>query len=270
MTEAKTAEWADAHCHLADSRLEADLESVLQRSRGAGVGVWVQGGICPEDWQKQRKLRRRLGAGVVTAFGLHPWWVCGASAAELACAGSELEDSLGEAGALGELGLDFSPRFSAYNARQTEIFERQLVLGKAASIPLVLHIVRAHPEALALLRRHGPFPQGGIVHAFTGSADTGRAYLDLGFALSVGGAVTREGFAKLKKGLPQWPGDRLLVETDCPDQVARLPGLAPDAWSEPAHLPAIAEAIGRLRGEDARSVLDRSRDNLRRLLGMTE
>ncbi len=269
-TDNRAGNWIDAHCHLADPRLRAELPAVRERSLAAGVTAWVQGGVCPDDWQRQRELRAAWGDGVYPVFGVHPWWVGGAGDAAVTTALRALESALDGASALGELGLDASPRFAAHRESQLRAFETQLGIGRAAGIPLVLHVVRAHAEALALLRRHGPFRRGGIVHAFSGSAEIGQEYLDLGFALSVGGVVTRPGYTALKKGLPQWPGDRLLVETDCPDQVARLPGLAPDAWSEPAHLPAIAEAIGRLRGEDARSVLDRSRDNLRRLLGMTE
>jgi TatD DNase family protein len=131
-------------------------------------------------------------------------------------------------------------------------------------------VVHAHPQALVLLKRHAPYPRGGIVHAFGGSAAVAAEYHALGFLLSIGGSVTREGFQKLKKAVISLPLEKLAVETDSPDQTPRLPGVAPEELNQPANLIGIAEAIGRLRNESAERILSASAENLRKLLGIAK
>jgi TatD DNase family protein len=257
----------DAHCHLADPRLAEGLDRRLEEARHVGIAGWVQGGVDPEDWKRQRALRARLGPSIVLAFGLHPWWVAKHTEAELDRGLLLLEAELTQASALGELGLDLFPRHCPPETLplQKKAFERQLALAKDTGKPLVLHIVKAHGPALEILKAYGPFPAGGLIHAFGGSAEVAKGYLALGFHLSLGGSVTREGFQNLKKAVGSLPLDRLLLETDAPDQTPDLPGLSREALNEPRFLLGIAEAVARLRGLEKEELLDRSTENLKRL-----
>jgi TatD DNase family protein len=91
----------------------------------------------------------------------------------------------------------------------------------------------------------------------------------MGFTISVGGAVTGvEGYETLKRAVKTIPGERLVVESDCPDfKPGSYPGLG-EGLNDPGCLPIIAEALEKLREEPARMVLDRSRENLMRLFGL--
>ena len=50
-------------------------DTQLSEARAVGIGAWVQGGMEPEDWDRQVALKEKLGPSVVLTFGLHPWWV---------------------------------------------------------------------------------------------------------------------------------------------------------------------------------------------------
>lgn len=247
-------EWIDGHCHLTDPGLDPKRDQQLETARALGITAWVQGGIEPEDWDRQVALKAKLGASLILTFGLHPWWVARHTPDEVAAALVTLKNRLGEAAGLGELGLDTAPRHCLPGTLplQIEAFERQLELAKAADKPLVLHIVRAHGEALAILKRLGPFPAGGLVHRFSGSAEMAREYAQLGLYLSIGGDVLSEGFQNLKKAVGSVPSDRLILETDAPDK-------------EPKALVAIAEAVARIREEAPEALLDRSTEHIKRL-----
>src|SRR3954471_10138132 len=139
--------WIDGHCHLSDPRLEDRLERVIADSRKAGVEAWVQGGVSPEDWDRQLNLRDRLGSGqVLISFGLHPWWVTRASGEELKDGMAALRSRLAGADAAGEMGLDFSEknRGSEKADIQADAFRGQLQLAQQAKKPLILHVVKAH------------------------------------------------------------------------------------------------------------------------------
>jgi TatD DNase family protein len=311
--------WIDAHCHLADPRLDGRREEVLERALRAGVDGFVFSGVDPEDWARQRQIaaawhpRARFALG----GGLHPWFVARSSADVLERAWAELQawvEAEGGAGphSIGETGLDWSPRCAPESREaQAHWFRAHIRLARQARLPLVLHVVRAHPEALRLLGEEvsqgGPLLQGGLVHAFYVSSRQSseidriiRGYLDLGFCLSLGGAMSPapdrqgKGFEKFKQAVLKIPGERLLVESDAPDQkphgftgdflgVQSGQGLSPglDKWpgqglgehlgkylgddNEPSVLPFLAEILGSWRGESARTVLDRSALQIRKL-----
>ncbi len=233
---------------------------MLERSRKAGVTGWIQGGVDPADWQRQRALAARV-PGVHPTFGLHPWWVAGADDGAVDRALEELAGALGDAIALGELGLDKHPKRVGSLARQARAFEAQLALAKQGRRPLVLHVVRAHDEVLSSLEAAGPFPSGGLVHSFSGRAAEGLRYIELGFHLSLsGGRVAME--ARTPE-LCRLPVERILVETDAPDQ---LPiGWTP-ALNEPQNLPKIADALAPAWGMTGAALLDGSRQRLEALL----
>ena len=126
--------------------------------------------------------------------------------------------------------------------------------------PLVLHVVRAHDAVLDELERRGPFPRGGIVHAFTGRARDARRYTELGFHLSLGGALAAR--PERARELAEIGLEHVVIETDAPDQ-------APRAWqvehNEPAFLLRIAEALAPIWGISAVELLDRAHNSLEAL-----
>ena len=186
---------------------------------------------------------------------MHPWFVAahfesGREIVEVAL--EQLPRYLKRAVGLGELGLDHGSRTDpASHPWQEELFVRQLEIARAhGPLPLVLHIVKAHGPALAILRRFGPFPRGGLVHSFSVSGEVARAYLELGFTLSIGGALCRRrGFETLKRAASVLPLDRVVLESDCPDQLpdgfaAKYPGL-----NDPRAVFRVAQALCQLRPE---------------------
>ena len=254
--------FVDAHCHLADPRFDPIRDAVLERARAAEIGYFVQGGVGPEDWARQMRM---ASANWFLAFGLHPWFVADHDDAACEAALASLRDLLPRAVALGELGLDRGPRCDpASLPRQRHFFERQLVLARELDKPLVLHVVRAHGEVIAMLRRLGGTWRG-LVHAFTGSLEIARDYLDLGLYLSIGGALTRPGYKKLKNAVSDIPLDRLVVESDAPD-------MAPHGFdrglNEPCGLWPVAEALGERTNREAREVLRQSAVNLDRIFAL--
>jgi TatD DNase family protein len=206
---------------------------------------------------------------VILTFGLHPAWLSQEeNTNEIDQALQQLEKMGNQAHALGEMGLDY--KICSENASLKDIqkraFEEQLKIAKKLGKPTVFHIVRAHPDALKLLEKWAPFEHGGIVHSFSGSWEVAQNYLRLGFALSVSGVITRDGYEKLKRAIVKIPLDRLLVETDCPDQLPVLQGVSSDQLNEPAFLIEVARKIGQLRGLEWEDVLKQNTINLKKIL----
>lgn len=261
-----TSGWIDAHCHLSDPRLTPSFDQVMERARAAGVTGFIQGGVDPADWERQKELKSQLGEGFLTSFGLHPWRVAKYTRAEIESGLRKLETEVIAADALGETGLDKARERGEAEPfeKQTYAFQRQVKLAREIGKPLILHVVQAHEEAIRVLRLCGEFKAGGMIHSFSGSYPTARQYVDLGFLISICGSVTQEGRHETKAALRRLPKDCIVIETDAPDQTPHLPS-AKGKLNEPANLIGIADAVAKIRGETLEEVLRQSNENLKRV-----
>lgn len=273
MLDSTLSNWIDAHCHLADPRYsDEDLENVLVRSKAANVSKWIQGGVSPSDWKRQKVIRALYGPSIVTSFGLHPWWVSKQqSKKEIEVALDHLASNIYDAQAIGELGLDFSDHFLDASSleRQYLAFEAQLEIAKCSKKPIVIHAVRAHEQIITLLKNKGPFSSGGIVHSFSADLKTAKEYLDLNLLISIGGSITRRGYRSVKEALNYIPLEKIVIETDSPDQTPFLPDVLSNELNEPKNLIGIAKVIAGLLHLDPGKILYSSTMNLKQIFGIS-
>lgn len=257
--------YVDAHSHWADPRFSQNEESLRQKLNAClakNIDFFLQGGIGPDDWARQLELKKKYPAYFGLGFGLHPYFVSDHSAEDCEIALDQLTLLLPQAMALGEAGLDFRPHImKEAEGLQIEIFENQIELAKAFQKPMILHIVQAHEKAIQIFDIWGAPQQAGLVHAFNGSYETAKKYIDKGFLISVGGAVTFEKNHKLQDCIKKLPLEYLLLESDSPDQ-------APLGWTGPNESLSIynvAERIGLIRNISVFDVLEINTSNFKRL-----
>jgi TatD DNase family protein len=124
--------------------------------------------------------------------------------------------------------------------RQVAVLRGHLRLAGRLGLPVILHCLRAHEPLLDLLAEE-PLPAGGVLHSYSGSAEQVRAYARLGLCFSFAGSVTYERARRPLEAARAVPRDRLLLETDAPDQTPR----PHRGRNEPALLPEIAGAVAR-------------------------
>ena len=249
----------DTHCHLDVSEFDADRDAVLARARAAGVVAQVVPGIHRAGWPSLLELCRSE-PDLYPALGLHPVYLEQHAHTDLDALATAV--SAEHPVAIGEIGLDWFVD-GLDRARQQTLFERQLAIARDADLPVILHVRRAHDAALATLRRVGV--QGGIAHAFSGSLEQARQYLDLGFRLGFGGMLTFERSTKLRRLARELPLDAIVLETDAPDlTVASHRG----ERNSPEYLPECLAALAEVRGEDPTGIAARTTANARAVLGL--
>lgn len=258
------ASWIDSHSHLADSRwTQEELAVAMALAKEQGLSFFMQGGVSPEDWERQQILAQNYPGRIGLCFGLHPYFVAANEEEVCEQALDQLARALPKAMALGETGLDFRPYIMKDSReRQLDVFEAQLALAAVAAKPVVLHLVQAHKEALAMFDTYGLPKQGGMVHSFNGSASQAQDFLRRGLYLSVGGPACRPDNIKLHQALREIPLEKLLIESDSPDQP---PPEYKDQKNPPHSILRVAEFIGRIRGLSGSEILDISASNFRRL-----
>ncbi len=263
----------DSHSHWSDPRYTPQLvEALLKKSIDLDISEFMLGGVDQVDWHRQVELKKMYPQHFHLCFGLHPYFISKNPSVLCELALDELVKVIDVSTGLGETGLDFRDKIlesgglsiEEATAHQIDFFENQIELAKVYQKPLVMHIVQAHEKALQIFEMWGVPEKKGMVHAFNGSYETAIKYIDLGFMISIGGAVTYDKHLKLQQSAARIPEDFLLIESDCPDQ-------APSNWTglnDSSSLWQIAEKIGTFRGKAAEELLEISTRNFKKLFSL--
>ncbi|MBC7434618.1 MAG: TatD family hydrolase [Bdellovibrionales bacterium] len=250
--------WIDTHCHLDAPEfaggMDTGRDAMRERAREAGVGHCVIPAVEVGNFDAVRSLAHRFGDSY--ALGIHPL-----------CTGRATEDDLTRLDAaltqhrddprlvaVGEIGLDYFVE-GLDAAHQEHLYREQLKLARKHGLPVILHVRRSADKLLKELRR---IDVQGIGHAFNGSDQQARAFVDLGFKLGFGGTVTYERSLQIRRLAQSLPLKSLVLETDSPDipphwlykTAAERDAGAPQALNSPAELPRIAHVLAQLRGID--------------------
>jgi TatD DNase family protein len=255
----------DSHCHLDASEYDADRADVIARAKAAGVRGILVPGYEPAEWSELRALCASdpmLCCGV----GLHPWYVHEVEPAARDGALAQLGAHVEQAGAvaIGECGLDAqkAKHGGAPMELQEQVLEAHLRVAGELSLPVILHCVGAHERMLTLLSKSGKLPAGGVMHSYSGSKELVPKYLALGLSFSFAGIVTHANARRPREALKSVPLERLLVESDGPDQAAR--GVMPRR-SEPAHVELVLRAAAQIRDQPLEILAESTEQNARRL-----
>ena len=267
--------WIDTHCHLDAAEFDADRDAVRQRARDAGVAMCVIPAVERGNWAKVREVAHRYGD--VYALGIHPLYVPQAQDDDLQALDELLNASKDDPRlvAVGEIGLDyFVPALCepAQREKQWRFYTSQLQLARKHGLPVILHVRRSGDMLLKGLRQTKV--QGGIAHAFNGSLQQAHAFIDLGFVLGFGGAMTFERATQLRHLAATLPLSAIVLETDAPD--------IPPQWvyrtaeqrakggvqgrNEPSELPDIAETMGQLRSLSQTQIATETLSNVQTVL----
>ena len=232
----KPMELVDTHCHLDLPAFDADRAAVLARSRASGVSRIVVPGVQSAGWDQLQGFCA-ADDNLYPALGLHPVYLEQHVDADLKALESQLAEH--RPVAVGEIGLDYYLKHLD-QARQQALLEAQLEMARAADLPVILHVRKAHEQMLSILKRIRV--RGGIAHAFNGSLQQAGEYAELGFKLGFGGMLTFERSTKLRALAEALPIESIVLETDAPDMtVAQHRG----ERNSPEYLPFCLAALSR-------------------------
>ena len=117
--------------------------------------------------------------------------------------------------AIGEIGLDYYYEEPGREIQQ-KVFAAQLDLACKLQMPVVIHSRDAAKDTYDLVKASGIERYGGIMHCFSYPPEVAKQFLDLGFYIGIGGAVTFKNARKLPDVVAMCPMDRIVIETDCP------------------------------------------------------
>ncbi len=274
--------WIDTHCHLDAPEFLGLTLAVRERARAAGVGLCILPAVQSKDFEQVRVLAH--SGRDAYALGIHPMYTDRAQDADLQTLDQALFANRADPRlvAVGEIGLDFFVQGLDVQ-RQAFFYTEQLKLARKHALPVILHVRRSADTLLKGLRELRPaLGWSGIAHAFNGSEQQARAFIDLGFKLGFGGALTYERALKLRHLAAVLPIESMVLETDAPDippqwlyrTAAEREAGIPQGVNEPAELPRIAQTLAALRAlsieEVARATSANAVAALPRLAGLIQ
>lgn len=259
----------DAHNHLQDDRFAGRQNDLLAACAKAGVVRMVVNGACESDWPQVLALARENKI-VLPSFGCHPWYLHERTAGWLKNLARSLDII---PSAVGEIGLDRWKPDLPYIG-QEEAFLAQLHIATERNLPASIHCLQAWGRLHELLRDNPRPAHGLVLHSFGGPAEMIPAFAKLGAYFSFPGYFLNERKLRQREAFKKVPPDRLLIETDAPDQLLPaektlhpLTNANGKPLNHPANLPAVYAGLAEFLGEQVESLAARVEENFLRMFG---
>lgn len=224
--------FTDTHCHLSIKDYE-NIDSIVKKANEKGISRMINNGTDLKSNEEVLKLSY-IYENVYPAIGFHPDCLDEFKKEDLGI----IIENKNKIVAIGEIGLDY--HYDGYDKKaQIELFEAQLKLAQEYDLPVIVHSRDATQDTIDTLKK---FPNlKGSIHCFSGSLETAKIYIKMGFKLGFGGVTTFKN-AKIKEVIKNIPHDYILLETDSP---YLSPEPVRGTKNEPANIFYIAEIIAK-------------------------
>lgn len=249
----------DSHCHLDFSEFDNDRDEIVASCRVQGVTRMIIPGVTRDTWDRLLECCKRY-EGLYPALGLHPYFLREHKDSDLI----ELAGYVRRFSpvAIGEIGLDYAIK-DLDRQMQIKYFSQQLKLAGELSLPVIIHARKAHDDVLSLLRQYRI--NRGIIHAYSGSEDQAMRYIELGFMLGFGGAMTWNRSTRLQSLAANLPLESIVLETDAPDMP---PEGHQGKRNSPQYLPGIMARFCQLRYESCEKIAMQLTQNVNKTFGL--
>ncbi len=248
----------DTHAHYLEEDFGEELHPLIESLSSFGVEKVIAVGYDLRSSREEIALANRYNH-VFAAAGVHPENCYDLPVNWL----SELEEMLSDKRicALGEIGFDYHYD-NTDKAVQADVFEQQLVLAERLELPVIIHSRDACEDTMNMLKKHRP---KGVLHCFSGSAETAAEVVKLGMYIGFTGVLTFKNAKKAVAACEAVPLDRLLLETDCP-YMAPVPHRGKRCDS--SMLQFTAARMAEIKGVSAEEMISIAKENAERLFGI--
>lgn len=215
--------------------------------------------VTQKNWQRIINLANSQ-TNIFYSLGIHPLFISEHQPSDLdnLISSTQQHNPI----AIGECGLDFW-QDEENKAQQLFYLNKQLEIATQFQLPVILHSRKANDLLFKTLKSYPKLT--GVIHSFSGSLQQAEQLIKLGYYLGFGGAVTYQRAKRLRKVLTQLPKERILLETDAPDQP---PSFANHHPNHPNNLYCIAEIIADIRQTDVVELISQCNQNAIKLFSL--
>ncbi len=199
--------YIDTHCHLYKEYYD-NLEEIIDTCRSKKISIMIVNGCDKKSSIETLELANKYPE-IYAAIGFHPTELDSFKDGDIEWLKTHVINS--KVVAIGEIGLDYHYD-NTDKEKEIDIFEQQLILAETIHLPVIIHSRDATKDTIDILKK---YHVQGIIHGFSGSLETAREFIKLGFKLGVNGVVTFKN-AHLKEVIKEIGIKHIVLETDSP------------------------------------------------------
>ena len=200
--------YIDSHLHLSNE--DYDIDEVIKRAKENDVRYFITGGINKENNLCDIKLSKKHKEIYIT-LGYHPEYADEITEEDLELLERQIIENKEKVVGIGEIGLDY--HYTKENKdRQIWLLKSQIEIANKYNLPVVIHSRDATLDTYNILKET---KAKGVIHCFSGSLETAKEYIKLGFKLGIGGVVTFKN-SNLKEVIKELDIENIILETDSP------------------------------------------------------
>lgn len=245
--------FTDTHCHIYKEYYD-DIAEVVENAKENNINRMVNNGCDTRTNEEVLSLVKKID-NMYGAIGIHPEYVEEYKLEDLDFIKENLVNE--KIVAIGEIGLDY--HYTKENKdKQVKLFKEQLDIASKFNIPIIIHSREATEDTIRILKEYS---LKGVIHSFSGSLETAKEYVKLGYLLGINGVVTFKN-CHLKDFLTQIPLENIILETDSPY-------LTPEPYrgkkNEPANVKHIALFIANLYNVSIEELSKITNANIKRI-----
>ena len=245
--------FTDTHCHIYKEYYE-NIDEILKRALESNINRVINNG-CNRESNKEVLALANTYNNMYVALGIHPESIDTYQKEDL----TFIEENLSNPKviAIGEIGLDY--HYTKENKTlQIKLLESQLKIAETHNLPVIIHSREATEDTINTLKK---YHIKGVIHSFSGSLETAKIYIKMGYLLGINGVITFKN-SKLKEVIKEIPLEHLVLETDSPY-------LTPEPFrgkpNEPARIKEIATFISELKGISLEELARITNENIMRI-----
>ena len=201
----------DTHAHFDDPQFDSDRDEVIKSLADDGVTRVMNIGANMETSKKAIEIANKYDF-IYATVGVHPCDTYDMTDEDIERLRIMAKNNP-KVRAIGEIGLDYHFDDTKPDI-QKEWFIKQLRLAKELNMPVVIHDRDSKGGVIEILKREGI--SNGVMHCFSGSAETARELVKMGFMISFTGVLTFKNARRAVEACRSIPMERLMIETDCP------------------------------------------------------
>lgn len=245
--------FVDTHCHIFKSDYD-NIDEVLNNASNNNVKYYINNGSDREYNKEVLELVKQYD-NMYGALGIHPETVDDYSLDDIEFIKNNLSNE--KIVAIGEIGLDY--HYTKENKdEQIKLLEMQLSLAEEYNLPVIIHSRDATEDTINTLKK---FNCRGTIHSFSGSLETAKIYIKMGYLLGVNGVITFKN-CNIKDVIKEVGLDNIVLETDSP-YLTPVPYRG--MQNNPSHILDIAKFVSELYNVSLEELSYRTNENIKRM-----
>lgn len=198
----------DTHCHLSKEDYD-DIDLIIRENRDALIDKIIVSG-CTKDSIVESIEFSNIYNDVFLTIGYHPSEASVIRDSDIDLLEKQLSNK--KIVGIGEIGLDYHYGKEDIDL-QKSLFRKQMDLAEKLNLPVVIHSRDATEDTISILKEYPNVI--GTIHCFSGSVETAKIYISMGYKIGIGGVLTFKN-SNLYKVVEEIGLDNILLETDSP------------------------------------------------------